>query len=184
MELSSTIKTLIEHEYNMFKDYMYANSQKENRDRLGQFFTPAALTVLMLECYTAGTFENNSIIDPAAGSGNLLAAAIIAGADVKRVFGNELDRSMVNACRERIKSIPDRLVDVAPDEAENSRQKLLQFQDWQIHRGDATDSFCLTYFGPDYKQKLEEHFLEKQREVNPLFPMLTKEQEEFLMDVD
>lgn len=184
MKLQETTKTLIECEYNRFKDYMYANSPKETRDKLGQFFTPAALTILLLECYDTESFGNKTILDPTSGSGNLLAAAIIAGVPPSKVFGNELDPLMVRTCRNRIRSIPDRLVDLDSDVAESLRQKLRSFEDWQIHRGDATDSFCLTYFGPDYKQKLEEHFLEKQREINSLFPMLTKEQEEFLKEVD
>jgi SAM-dependent methyltransferase len=167
MKLTKEIKELIIQEYESFKAYMYANSPKDIRDKLGQFFTPALVVIEMLEKLPDDALDGN-ILDPTSGSGNLLAACLIAGADSDKVFGNEYDPVMVKACRERL----------------NNVCKLLgksQINDWQIHRGDATDSFCLKYFGPDYKQKLEEHYLAEQYS---LFPMLTKTQEDFLKEVD
>ena len=168
MKLSQQIKDLINKEYEDFKAYMYANSPKEIRDQLGQFFTPASLSIKMLEAYEIETLAEHTIIDPTSGSGNLLAACLIAGADSDKVFGNDYDPRMVKACRERLKNVCDML----------GKPRI---KDWQIHRGDATDIFCLTEFGPDYKEKLTQHYLDK--EVG-LFPMLTKEQEEFLKEVD
>jgi len=181
MKLTEQVKTLIEYEYNTFKDYMYANSPKETRDKLGQFFTPASLTILLLECYNTVSFTDKTMIDPTSGSGNLLSAAIIAGVSPDKIFGNEYDPVMVKACRERIRTIPERLASLDPAFAAELSKKLESFKDWQIHRGDATDGFCLKYFGPDYKQKLEQHYLDSQYS---LFPMLTKVQEEFLREVD
>ena len=59
-------------------------------------------------------------------------------------------------------------------------------RDWQIHRGDATDSFCITYFGTDYKEKLKQHYLDEAQGdyAFSLVSVLTKEQEEFLSEVD
>lgn len=179
MVLSDKVKYLIEKEYEAFKDYMYANSPKEIRDQLGQFFTPASLTIKMLEGYD--TFEGHYVLDPCSGSGNLLTGCIIAGCNPKDVFGNDYDPRMVKACRERIRTIPDRLEQYDKAFADELRAKLNDFNDWQIHRGDANDFFCIDEFGPDYKQKLEEHYLEQQ---NALFPMLTNEQVEFLKEVD
>jgi SAM-dependent methyltransferase len=168
MHVTEAIKQSIISEYISFRDLMYSGKTKEERQELDQFFTPPDLTIQLLEQLEGCTLVNKTILDPTSGSGNLLAACLIAGADSDKVFGNEYDPVMVQACRERLNKVCDLL----------GKPRI---NDWQIHRGDATDSFCLTYFGPDYKQKLEEHFLDGQYS---LFPMLTKEQEEFLMDVD
>ena len=112
----------------------------------------------MIEGYD--TFENHFVLDPCSGSGNLLAGCIIAGCDPKNIFGNDYDARMVKACRERIKTIPDRLEQYDKEFANKLREKLKDFNDWQIHRGDATDFFCVDEFGPDYRQKLEEHYYE------------------------
>jgi len=189
MQLDNKIKNLIIKEYEAFKDYMYANSPKEVRDELGQFFTPASLTTKMIECYK--TFENRFVLDATSGSGNLLAGCIIAGCDPSLVFGNDYDARMVKACRERIKTIPDRLEQYDKEFADSLREKLKQFNDWQIHRGDATDFFCIDEFGPDYKDKLIDHWYE----ANPIALMLdpdhkaldtwlSQEQVEFLKEVD
>ena len=184
MKLNNKTKTLITAEYDSFKEYMYANSPKEVRDQLGQFFTPAGATIMMLE-KLEDDWSNGNILDPTSGSGNLLSAAIIAGADPNKVFGNDYDARMVGACRERIKTIPDRLEIVDKTFADELREKLKSFNDWQIHKGDATDSFCLTYFGPDYKQKLEEHYLDSSPYAFSLLGAeLTDEQKEFLREVD
>ena len=167
MNLTNKIKETIQQEYEGFKAFMYANSSKETRDKLGQFFTPASVVIEMLAKLPDDALIGN-ILDPTSGSGNLLAACLIAGADSDKVFGNEYDPIMVVACRERLNKVCDLLGKP-------------HINDWQIHRGDATDSFCLTYFGPDYKQKLEEHLLESQ---HSMFPMLTKDQEDFLKEVD
>ena len=85
-----------------------------------------------------------------------------------KIYGNELDAVAVKLCRKRI----NRACDILGKP---------HIQDWQIHKGDALDSFCLQEFGPDYKQRLEQHYLDSQFS---LFPMLSKEQEEFLTEVD
>lgn len=185
MQLSNETKQLIINEYNEFKKQMYAGSPKDIRDKLGQFFTSADLTIKMIECYD--TFENKYILDPTSGSGNLLAGCIIAGAAPDKVFGNDYDTRMVRACRERIRTIPDRLEQYDSKAAAELRSRLKQFNDWQIHRGDATDSFCLDEFGPDYKQKLEEHYYEVNLgpyAVSLFGTELTDEQIEFLREVD
>ena len=167
MKLSNEVKELIVQEYENFKAYMYANSPKEIRDKLGQFFTPALVVIEMLEKLPDDALDGN-ILDPTSGSGNLLAACLIAGADSDKVFGNEYDPVMVKACRARLNKVCDML----------GKPRI---NAWQIHRGDATDSFCVTNFGPDYRQQLEEHYLSEQYS---LFPMLTKTQEDFLKEVD
>jgi len=168
MIITEEVKQKILEEYEAFKDAMYTNKSREEREELGQFFTPPDVTFEMLALLKEDTLAGKKILDPTSGSGNLLAACLIAGADSDKVFGNDYDPRMVKACRDRLNKVCDMLGKP-------------HIKDWQIHRGDATDAFCLTEFGPDYKQKLEQHYLDEQ---NSLFPMLTKAQEEFLKEVD
>lgn len=92
----------IENEFNQWKDKMYANKTLAERQDFGQFFTPASLTIKMLE-----KFQNleGSILDPTCGAGNLLAAAIVAGADPKLVYGIELDPDILEIARSRLESL-------------------------------------------------------------------------------
>ena len=186
MKLSDNVLNLINIEYKLFKDKMYADSPVETRDELGQFFTPAELTIKMIESY-GEDFTKHFVLDPCCGSGNLLAGCIIAGVDPSNIFGNEYDPRMVHACRERIKTIPDRLEEADPEFAAALRTRLLNFKDWQIHRGDATDFFCIDEFGEEYPAKLRQHYLDQieQRSGTNLFGWeLTEEQEAFLREVD
>lgn len=182
MNIKSEIKNLIKEEYKAFEEQMYTGKTKAERDELAQFFTPPEISIKLLEAYDVESLAGKIIRDPTSGSGNLLAAVIIAGADADKILGNDYDARMVKACRERIKTIPDRLEAIDKKFADELREKLKSFNDWQIHRGDATDSFCLKEFGPDYKQKLEQHYLYDGEAT--LFPVLSKEQEEFLREVD
>ena len=43
-----------------------------------------------------------NILDPCLGAGNLIAAAIIAGADPNRIYGIELDLAILKVCRRRL----------------------------------------------------------------------------------
>ena len=89
----------VENEFNQWKDKMYADKSLAERQDFGQFFTPPELTIQMLE-----KFENldDDILDPCCGSGNLLAAAIMAGADHKRIYGIELDAEIHKIAVERL----------------------------------------------------------------------------------
>lgn len=170
MRLTEEVKTKLAEvlDSEEFMTDLYEGLTKEKREALGQVYTPAKVCIQMIESFNCDTFADKTILDPACGSGNLLIACLVAGAESDKIYGNELDPVAVELCRRRLNRACDMLGKP-------------HINDWQIHRGDATDSFCLTYFGPDYKQKLEEHFLEGQ---HSLFPMLTKEQEEFLKYVD
>lgn len=187
MILANSIINLIKAEYKAFEEQMYNGKTKVERDELAQFFTPPEISIKLLEAYDVESLAGKIIRDPTSGSGNLLAAVIIAGADPDKILGNDYDTRMVRACRERIRTIPDRLETVDKTFADELREKLKSFNDWQIHKGDATDSFCLTYFGPDYKQKLEDHYYEVN--LGPYVMCLvdielTDEQKEFLKEVD
>lgn len=171
MKLSKETKALIRKEYEEFKELMYAGKSLKERQELDQFFTPPEISIRLIEELSD---LSGNVLDPTSGSGNLLAAALIAGADSDKVFGNDYDYTMVVLCRDRLNRVCDMI----------GKPRI---KDWQIHKGDATDSFCLTYFGPDYKQKLENHYLDSN--TGPyafsLFGAeLTEEQEEFLREVD
>ena len=140
MKLTDKQKQAIIDEFNSFKDKMYASKSKEERETLGQFFTPADLTIQVLEqldC-TYEEFLDSDVIDPTSGSGNLLAAALIAGADSDKIYGNDYDERAVKLCRKRINRACD-ILGKPP------------IRDEQIHQGNALHEFALTYFGNDYK---------------------------------
>ena len=157
-----------------FMSDLYEGLDEEKRIALGQFYTPGKICIQMIEQFNCDTLVGRNILDPTCGSGNLLIACLIAGADVDKLYGNEYDEVAVSLCRRRINRACDIL-------------NLPHINDWQIHKGDATDSFCLEYFGPDYRQKLEDHYLDSN--TGPyafsLFGAeLTDEQIEFLKGVN
>ena len=88
MTISNDIKTKIQIEYDNWKDKLWAGKTKEERSKLGQFATPPQLTIKMLEKFNN---LNGNVLDPTIGAGNLIAAAIIAGADPAKCYGIELD---------------------------------------------------------------------------------------------
>ena len=129
----------------------------EERQELDQFFTPPEISIKLIEELSD---LSGNVLDPTSGSGNLLAAALIAGADSQRVFGNEYDAAMVKLCRERIKTIPDRLEAVDKDFADELREKLRSFNDWQIHQGNALQARCLIEFGEEYDNNYNPDYID------------------------
>lgn len=73
----------------------YNNNSRETRKQKGQFFTPAALANKMIDMFEKG-WEQEKILDPTAGSGNLIVACIERGADPKKCYANELDEGIYN----------------------------------------------------------------------------------------
>ena len=88
MTLSDDIKSKIQAEYDSWRDKLWAGKTKEERQKLGQFATPPQLTIKMLEKFDS---LDGTVLDPCLGAGNLIAAAIIAGADPSKCYGIELD---------------------------------------------------------------------------------------------
>ena len=88
MILNDKTKEKIQAEYDSWKDKLWAGKTKEERQKLGQFATPPELVFKMLE-----KFDNidGNVLDPCLGAGNLIAAAVIAGADPSKCYGIELD---------------------------------------------------------------------------------------------
>lgn len=99
MILSDKTKQKIKEEYDQWVNIQYGTKSKEERQKLGQFFTPPELSIQMLE-----KFDNldGNILDPTIGCGGLLAAAVIAGADPRKCFGIELDLEVALLCRDRL----------------------------------------------------------------------------------
>ena len=90
MKLTDAQKKQIEEDLAAFTNE-YAGKTKEERKEKGQFFTPASLAIEMLEMFDCEEPGDQTILDPTAGNGNLLAAALIAGFKPENVYGNELD---------------------------------------------------------------------------------------------
>ena len=145
MKLSKETKQLIRKEYEDFKESMYAGKSLEERQELDQFFTPPEVSIKLIEELSD---LSGNVLDPTSGSGNLLAAALIAGADSQRVFGNEYDATMVKLCRERLNKACDILGKP-------------HIRDWQIHQGNALIPDCLTEFGPEYDNTILKELLKR-----------------------
>lgn len=124
--------------------YGKLNSDLEKRKRLGQFYTPGKVCIMMLERYECESLAGKTILDPTCGSGNLLIAALCAGADIDKLFGNEYDADAVELCGERILKAADLLcIDKS------------KFRSWQIHRGNALQARCLTEFDEEYEKNYD-----------------------------
>lgn len=100
---------------------MYADKTLQERQDFGQFFTPPELSIRMLEKLDS---LEGTILDPTCGAGNLLAAAIAAGADPKKCYGIELDEDILLIAQSRLKDVP----------AEN------------LHRGNALYEECYEFY--------------------------------------
>jgi SAM-dependent methyltransferase len=155
-----------------FMSTLYEGLADDKRNSLGQFYTPGKICIEMIEQFSCDTLAGRNILDPTCGSGNLLIACLIAGANVDKLYGNDYDPEVVPLCVKRI----------------NRACEILNkpyINDWQIHQGDALDSFSLTYFGPDYAEKLEEHFYEINRGgyAFSLFDALTDSQQKAMAAV-
>lgn len=127
MVLTQEVKDRIREEFEDFKTKMYAGKTKEERRKLGQFFTPPDISIQMIERFEVESLSGQRILDPACGSGNLLAACLLAGADSDKVFGNDYDKLMVQACRERLDNLC-------------TKYNLPKIRPWQIHQGDGTQA--------------------------------------------
>ena len=139
MLLNQETKDKIYSEYNSFKENLYAGKSLEERKELDQFFTPPELTIAMIEKFDCDSLEDKRILDPCCGSGNLLAACLIAGATPRKIFGNDFDATMVKVCKKRLNSIC-RELNKEPVPTHN------------IHEGDAMRRDSLTEFNKAYEE--------------------------------
>ena len=100
MKLNIETKEKIQAEYDAWQAEQYVGKDKKERQKLGQFFTPPALTIKMLEKFDS--VKDKDILDPTCGAGGLLVACILAGADPKRIYGIELDKDIREVCLKRL----------------------------------------------------------------------------------
>ena len=170
-EVKNKISTILNSEW--FKNKLYEGLTEEERAELGMVYTPPEICIQMIEKFECDTLTGKNILDPTCGSGNLLIACLIAGADSDKLYGNDFSTTAVKLCRERLNRACDIL-------------GVNHINNWQIHKGDALKEICLTEFGPDYKQKLTEYFTyENTGGQYSLFDDdLTPAQEKFLSEVD
>lgn len=128
MKLSENIKNKIIDEYKDFVQQQYAGKSLEERQELGQFYTPPELSIMMLEKFDD---LEGTILDPTCGAGGLLAAAILAGADPKKCYGIELDQKILDSV-----CIPRLLALGVPKE--------------NLHFGNALNEDCYNFNLKDY----------------------------------
>ena len=146
MELTQKIKDKMQEYYEKVKNEgLYGDNSIEKRKDLGQFYTPAELGAKMLEKYdcTLEEFKTKTILDPTMGSGLLLAYSLIAGADPERVFGIELDPTVLELGQKR-------LCDEGIEDADGNIKKVPKYN---LHHGNALNHDC--YCFPESKYETE-----------------------------
>ena len=136
-----------------FKSSLYAGLSEEKRKELGQFYTPGKLCIQMIEKFDCDSLSNKNILDPTRGSGNLLIACLIAGADSDKLFGNEYDSVAVDLCRKRLNRCCDIL-------------NKPHIKDYQIHQGNALGKWCLTDFSEEYLTKFDTQYIDDENYIN------------------
>jgi type I restriction-modification system DNA methylase subunit len=99
MKLSKDIKDKINNEYTSWKENMYAGKTVEERQAMGQFFTPPEISIRMLENFPD---TNGTILDPTMGAANLLVVAYFAGFKIENIYGIELDKKIFDVAKTRL----------------------------------------------------------------------------------
>ena len=132
-----------------FMSDLYEGLDKETRDRLGMFYTPGKICIQMIEKFDCDTLSGKNILDPTCGSGNLLIACLIAGADLDKLFGNEYDATAVKLAKRRLLRC-----------AEILGLNLSDFKDYQIHQGNALQKRCLTEFSEKYDKYYDTDYID------------------------
>ena len=156
MKLSEETKNKISEilDSDEFMNSLYVDSEgkeldKETRDQLGQFYTPGKICIQMIEKYDCDSLSGKNILDPTCGSGNLLIACLIAGADLDKLYGNEYDARVIPTCRKRILRAAEILgLDIS------------KFNNWQIHQGNALQARCLIEFGEEYDNNYNPEYID------------------------
>ena len=155
MKLSEEVKNKIIEilDSQEFKSNLYEGLTEEKRKKLNQFYTPGKLCIQMIEKFDCDSLSNKNILDPTCGSGNLLIACLIAGADSDKLFGNEYDSVAVDLCRKRLNRCCDIL-------------NKPHIKDYQIHQGNALGKWCLTDFSEEYLTKFDPKYIDDENYIN------------------
>lgn len=123
MKVSETnIHNNIIPEYESWKEVMYAGKSKEERRKMGQFFTPPELTVGMIERFNT---LDGDCLDSTCGAGNLLIGMVFAKFQyynencrlnswnktfqdcIDEIYGVELDSDILKVCHDRLQHLCD-----------------------------------------------------------------------------
>ena len=155
MKLSEEVKNKIIEilDSQEFKSNLYEGLTEDKRKKLNQFCTPGRLCIQMIEKFDCDSLSNKNILDPTCGSGNLLIACLIAGADSDKLFGNEYDSVAVDLCRKRLNRCCDIL-------------NKPHIKDYQIHQGNALGKWCLTDFSEEYLTKFDPQYIDDENYIN------------------
>ena len=155
MKLSEEVKNKIIEilDGQEFKSSLYAGLTEDKRKKLNQFYTPGKLCIQMIEKFDCDSLSNKNILDPTCGSGNLLIACLIAGADSDKLFGNEYDSVAVDLCRKRLNRCCDIL-------------NKPHIKDYQIHQGNALGKWCLTDFSEEYLTNFDSKYIDDENYIN------------------
>ena len=155
MKLSEEVKNKIIEilDSQEFKSNLYEGLTEDKRKKLNQFYTPGKLCIQMIEKFDCDSLSNKNILDPTCGSGNLLIACLIAGADSDKIFGNEYDSVAVGLCRKRLNRCCDIL-------------NKPHIKDYQIHQGNALGKWCLTDFSEEYLTKFDPQYIDDENYIN------------------
>ena len=155
MKLSEEVKNKIIEilDSQEFKSNLYEGLTEDKRKELRQFYTPGKLCIQMVEKFDCDSLSNKNILDPTCGSGNLLIACLIAGADSDKLFGNEYDSVAVDLCRKRLNRCCDIL-------------NKPHIKDYQIHQGNALGKWCLTDFSEEYLTKFDSQYIDDENYIN------------------
>ena len=101
MKISDDIKQKIQQEYDNYVNIQYGTKTKEERQKLGQFFTPPELSIQMIEKYDD---LNGTILDPAVGCGRVISSMYNCSELIlKNVIGIELDETIARLCIKRLR---------------------------------------------------------------------------------
>ena len=155
MKLSEEVKNKIIEilDSQEFKSNLYEGLTEDKRKKLNQFYTPGKLCIQMIEKFDCDSLSNKNILDPTCGSGNLLIACLIAGADSDKLFGNEYDSVAVGLYRKRLNRCCDIL-------------NKPHIKDYQIHQGNALGKWCLTDFSEEYLTKFDPQYIDDENYIN------------------
>ena len=155
MKLSEEVKNKIIEilDSQEFKSNLYEGLTEDKRKKLNQFYTPGKLCIQMIEKFDCDSLSNKNILDPTCGSGNLLIACLIAGADSDKLFGNEYDSVAVDLCRKRLNRCCDIL-------------NKPHIKDYQIHQGNALGKWCLTDFSEEYLTNFDSKYIDDENYIN------------------
>ena len=155
MKLSEEVKNKIIEilDSQEFKSNLYEGLTEDKRKKLNQFYTPGKLCIQMIEKFDCDSLSNKNILDPTCGSGNLLIACLIAGADSDKLFGNEYDNVAVDLCRKRLNRCCDIL-------------NKPHIKDYQIHQGNALGKWCLTDFSEEYLTNFDSKYIDDENYIN------------------